>query len=881
MPTEIASLYASVGADTSGLQKGLKDAGKMLGTTEQQMRKMDSAAGGAAGGVGALVKVLGAAAIVSAAKKIAEAAWELGVLGAQAEQVEKTFENVTDGSAQASVMLEGLQAATRGTKSEMELMSGAATLMSLGLATSAQDLGNIMRNVEGLGARFGGTMQTFQLMMSNDSLMRIDSFGIGVEEATKRIEEYKAAGMSAGDAFDTAILDLMNEKFEALGGSMEGPITNLQRTEAAWADLRAEAGKTIEIGGISEASAKFTRWLADTLGRVNDLSDMYGEAAVKAAYHNTVYAYGAQGQRQGLDDLEQGYLDVQNAQRGMMASGERLTAQAAAELKQLEKSAAARREVEEALLREQIALRSTNGVVVESLDVWHQYAYAQKKGAESTSAANVEIGKQAVALKLAAEAADRNARANLIIAAVNSDFSDGLDEQTLTLDELRQKQADTRAEIDKLNASQGRAVTTWSKATLTEAEAALATLQLADAQAKLAAETDPLKAAQLAVKVEDLQGKLGGASTATTTFIDNTKKVSELEGTYNDLQAEIDAVTAATYKSVNAFMFQQMVSRMAADGWTDAELAMLDVLGKAAGIDTTFMKLAPLLDDAAAGVADIGTEAEVGASKGKQLAGIAADIAFRATEAGEAWSLVGAAYEAGGIHGAKVSRELRDDAVNLTDQFINMGNAGEWGFTAIEGAGRSSEIAMADIPPKISAIGDAAEELEPRFVDFAAAAGENLGAVEGAARSSAGGLTLIGNQALWAQEQIDKMHGKEIDVLFIYRDEDRRKGAGAGATSIGNPFDTTVPHEQNASGGWLNTGSASLVGERGPEMIYATSAGVQIEPLSGAGADGGTRIGSTWYGDIVIQGVSDPEAAANAVIRKLADRGIVRAGGYR
>lgn len=880
MPTEIASLYASVGADTSGLKKGLEDAGKMLGKTEQEMGKLGGASQKADKSIGGLMSALKVAAVVSFAKQVGEAAYELGVLGAQAERTEKTFLNVAGGSGQAAVMLDALKEATLGTRSEVELMASATNILALGLADNAADLSNIVRNVEALGARFGGNMQIFQLMMSNDSLMRIDSFGIGVEEATKRIEEYKAAGMEAGEAFDTAILDLMTEKFEQLGGAMEDPITNIQRTQAAWQDLRAEAGKAIEIGGISEASAKFTRWLADTLGRVNDLSDMYGEAAVKAAYHNTVYAYGAQGQRQGLDDLEQGYLDVQNAQRGMMASSERLTAQAAAELKQLEKSAAARREVEEALLREQIALRSTNGVVVESLDVWHQYAYAQKKGAESTSAANVEIGKQAVALKLAAEAADRNARANLIIAAVNSDFSDGLDEQTLTLDELRQKQAATRAEIDKLNASQGRAVTVWSKAAQTEAEATLTTLQLADAQSKLAAETDPLKAAQLAVKIEDLQGKLGGASVATTTFIDNTKKVSELEGTYNDLQAEIDAVTAATYKSVNAFMFQQMVSRMAADGWSDAELAMLDVLGQAAGIDTTFIKLAPLLDDAAAGVADIGTEAEVGANKGKQLADIAGDIAFRATEAGEAWSLVGAAYEAGGIHGSKVSRELRDDALNLTSQFIDMGNAGEWGFTAVEGAGRSSLISMADIPPKIAEIGDAAVELGPRFVDFATAASENLGAVEGAARSSAGGLTLIGNQALWAQEQIDKMHGKEIDVLFIYRDEDRRKGAGAGATSIGNPYDTTT-HEQNASGGWLNTGSVSLVGERGPELIYATSAGVQIEPLSGAGADGGTRIGSTWTGDIVIQGVSDPEAAANAVIRKLADRGIVRAGGYR
>lgn len=998
MPTEIASLYASIGADTSGLNKGLQQASGALGAAEKDMLKAGAAAGATAKGIDGLGNAFQAAGarydkttaaanrlnlitlqLAEAQKKLAtemdpmraaqlrveidnlmrsqdslqrevneskdalagmkdaDAGFKvmglsltdlrsglsmvMGAAQKAGQALRGMFDATQEGAAirqttqsfeRLGLSIDSLRGASLGTVDDMTLMrasltltAGASAELQKHMLANAPQLMQIAKAANALNPTLGDTAYMYESIntgIKRNSPLILDNLGIVVKigeanakyaaQLGKTVEELTAEEQSI--ALLNATIEAGDRLIQQAGGSVESYTDS-------WARLRVEVkNSTDELKENAAIIAgpvvgRYADFIKAT--RENEQSLIgFGAAARFTAMMLGMDADAATRTGGIIDWLTGNYMAAGDAAELLAAESGDLsqkTEQVGNAAKTAsDKQAYLNKELERELVllnamknsqethRELISKVGTT--MLTSLDAWKQYERAQRQVAAAADAAAYAAANQRKELQLAAEAADRNARANLIIAAVNSTFTEDLDEQTLTLDELRQKQADTRAEIDKLNASQGRAVTVWSKATLTEAEAALATLQLADAQAKLAAETDPLKAAQLAVKVEDLQGKLGGASTATTTFIDNTKKVSELEGVYDDLQEEIDAVTAATYASVNAFMFQQMVSRMAADGWSDAELAMLDVLGQAAGIDTTFIKLAPLLDDAAAGVADIGTEAEVGASKGKQLAGIAADIAFRATEAGEAWSLVGAAYEAGGIHGAKVSRELRDDAVNLTDQFINMGNAGEWGFTAIEGAGRSSEIAMADIPPKITAIGDAAEELEPRFVDFAAAAGENLGAVEGAARSSAGGLTLIGNQALWAQEQIDKMHGKEIDVLFIYRDEDRRKGAGAGATSIGNPFDTTIPHEQNASGGWLNTGSASLVGERGPEMIYATSAGVQIEPLSGAGAgDGAALLGATWTGDIVIQGVSDPEAAANAVIRKLADRGIVRAGGYR
>lgn len=212
---------------------------------------------------------------VAALKRLGEAAYDLGVLGAEAERVEVSFERLAGGGVIADTMLEDLKEATNGTRSEMELMQGATNLMALGFGDTAAELGQITRNVEALGGRFGGTMQIFQLMMSNNSLARIDSFGIGVEEATERIEAFKEAGMGDGEAFDTAILELMNEKYEELGGTIEDNVTNIDRSKAAWQDLRAEMGQFLS-GGVGEANALFgglTRNLADTLGGINDLAD--------------------------------------------------------------------------------------------------------------------------------------------------------------------------------------------------------------------------------------------------------------------------------------------------------------------------------------------------------------------------------------------------------------------------------------------------------------------------------------------------------------------------------------------------------------------------------------------------------------------------------
>ena len=138
---------------------------------------------------------------------------------------------------------------------------------------------------------------------------------------------------------------------------------------------------------------------------------------------------------------------------------------------------------------------------------------------------------------------------------------------------------------------------------------------------------------------------------------------------------------------------------------------------------------------------------------------------------------------------------------------------------------------------------------------------------------------------------LDGLYDKEIEVRVKYN-EGELKGPPTGGVQLPgtNPTPPAAPYVPPtvprtgvpgfAEGGFLPVGGYGIVGEGGgPEMIYPTAAGVQVVPMGGG--DGGTRVGTTWTGDININGVADPEAAANAVIRKLADRGIIRSGGFR
>ena len=218
----------------------LKKLNNELGKTDDAAKKTEKGFGGFGKGLNAVKAVAGAFVVREGLRLINQ----LGEMGAQAERVENSFIAVSGSAEDAERNLLALKEATRGAVDDAALMEGATSVLALGLADTSDELATITRNVAALGAKFGGTMQIFQLMMSNKSLMRIDSFGLGVEEVTKRIDELVEAGANADDAFDTAVLELMTQKYEELGGAMDDNLLKIEQGEAAWKNMTTAIGKS-------------------------------------------------------------------------------------------------------------------------------------------------------------------------------------------------------------------------------------------------------------------------------------------------------------------------------------------------------------------------------------------------------------------------------------------------------------------------------------------------------------------------------------------------------------------------------------------------------------------------------------------------------------
>ena len=167
-------------------------------------------------------------------------------------------------------------------------------------------------------------------------------------------------------------------------------------------------------------------------------------------------------------------------------------------------------------------------------------------------------------------------------------ISGGLDESSKeyaqTQEDLKIKAAELGAEIDKLNAKQGQQYTVTRDSGLSTAELTLAQEKLAAAQAKLSEETDPLKQAQLAVQIENLQEKISGANVTVTGYIDNSKQIGELQAEYDQVTAAIQINAAAHDDANKRIIFNILQQQLAVDGYTTEEVLALTKQAEAWGL---------------------------------------------------------------------------------------------------------------------------------------------------------------------------------------------------------------------------------------------------------------------------------------------------------
>jgi len=167
-------------------------------------------------------------------------------------------------------------------------MSGASSLLNMGLAGSnaeAEQLIELAYKLKKPTETASEAIENFSLMLANQSVARLDSFGISSGQVRSRIEELIEAGQALNreDAFKMAVLEIGTEKITRLGDTIEQVNnTSLNRLATQFQNLTAGVGVFVATG--VEAGAQLTELtlmaLDPSIGEEAGVS--FGEAFINA-----------------------------------------------------------------------------------------------------------------------------------------------------------------------------------------------------------------------------------------------------------------------------------------------------------------------------------------------------------------------------------------------------------------------------------------------------------------------------------------------------------------------------------------------------------------------------------------------------------------------
>jgi len=249
MAVEVASVYAKISADTAELRRGLSEVKQGCQEAKENFGNLGAAIQGALVAVGA----------AAATKLVAE----LAQVGAQAQQLRTNFERLSGESAAQG--LAKLRQETQGLISDDELLSAANKFLVMGLAKSTEEAGKLAK----MAAMLGGDMQGFALMLANQSIPRLDNYGISAGRVRQRIEELQKAqpGLARETAFMQAVMEEGERAMQRLGDQSQTTMGQMRQVGAAFANLKADIAMMV-----SEAVAPAIPAIKEMVGELGQLA---------------------------------------------------------------------------------------------------------------------------------------------------------------------------------------------------------------------------------------------------------------------------------------------------------------------------------------------------------------------------------------------------------------------------------------------------------------------------------------------------------------------------------------------------------------------------------------------------------------------------------
>lgn len=267
MATKAAELFAEVGAETTQYERKMRQVGQTFEKTTRDMKQQaDQMAGAIAGGLGGIAGALGVGGALMLGKQVAGFTWDLAQAGMQVQALERNFVAL---SGEGIASLEGLRRATRSMVSDADLLQSTNQYLAMGLADTSKQAGDLIGVATQLALIMGrdvsGAVGEFAQLLANQSMMRLDQFGIGAERVRQRMEALQKANasLSKEQAFTNAVLAEAEVTIARAGDQAGNTASKAAILSASWANLRTEVGKGIDSSPVLDFAEGVVEDIAD------------------------------------------------------------------------------------------------------------------------------------------------------------------------------------------------------------------------------------------------------------------------------------------------------------------------------------------------------------------------------------------------------------------------------------------------------------------------------------------------------------------------------------------------------------------------------------------------------------------------------------------
>ena len=253
-------------SDVTNVAGKVQGAGKKI---ESSLGRVDAAAKKTSVTLGALGKVVGAVGGIFGVQMGIQLVRQLGDMVIASTDLATSYRrqqvaavSLAGSQDKLNMLMKTYHEVTKNTVSDVKALADVTKLQATGFADSAAELTSFVNVARGISIAMGVDTEyvtgQLQLAIANQSFMRLDQIGLGVEEVKNRIKELKVEtkGLSSEMAFQQAILEIAEQKFGKLNQSIEAQATGLERLRKAWKDARLEQGKNVE-GPVNKVAGFF------------------------------------------------------------------------------------------------------------------------------------------------------------------------------------------------------------------------------------------------------------------------------------------------------------------------------------------------------------------------------------------------------------------------------------------------------------------------------------------------------------------------------------------------------------------------------------------------------------------------------------------------